>query len=458
MPQIVLNLLPVVLILLPIALGVRLVYAGRKQRVGKDPHCAKCNYLLFGLPNLFRGLPVQRCPECGEILVTANVVYGEPLRYWPAFAAGWILLVGMAILIVSGSVSSLQRVDWYQYKPARFVLNDLNSGKLADQQRAWKELTRRESTSTLWATARDQMVEFALNSAAITPQKRTPLDIVAVEYLGDRCIAHDLPAEQVKKFFDLCVQTTLAVRPIVIVGDDVPLMVRQDAFGPNHTNYFYVNCSIVNEAIDGQQIIKPPSRGSGGEYSLVQGEGAGYLEGMLPCPPPGKHTLSVTERIDICSGSWSTPALSKLECQISRTITADFTVLAQKPANLMVGVNDPKLASAMTSAIVSPRVYCEYPSYPLIRCYFDIKCPPVDIACNVFLRYDGKEYPLQGIACPFFAGVCRQGFCGATVDFKNSTGKTVDIILRPDEGLARKSVGIYRYWNQEIVISNILVK
>ena len=457
MLQIVAKLLALIFVLLLIALlGARLLYAGRKQRVGNDPHCAKCDYLLIGLPNSSRGLPVQRCPECGEILLLANVVYGEPRRNWRIFTAGWVLLIGVVILFCCTGVASLQDVDWYQYKPAHFVLNDLNSGKLADQQRSWKELTRRESAGTLSATARDQMVKFALNLAAGNPQKRSPLATTAVEYLGDRCMAHNLPAEQVEKFFDLCVQTTLAVRPIVIVGDSVPCMVRQDMFGPSNNNHFYVNCLLENEVIDDQQIIKSASHV--GEYTLNGGVGEGYLEEMLPCPPPGKHTLSLTERIDVYSGPCFRPALGKLECQILRTMTADFTVLAQKPANLMVGVNDPKLASAMASAIQSARFHYEAQLNNQTQCIFEIHNPPVGIAADVLVRYDGKESPQGQIMCPFFPGAGYAGFYRLTVDVKDLTGNAVDIILRPNEALARQTVDIYHYWNREIVISNVPVK
>jgi hypothetical protein len=210
-------------------LGSLLLYVGRRRRVGGAPHCRNCNYLLHGLSS-------ERCPECGSVLSSAAIVYGEPRRRWKSFFAGWLVLLLLGFLVFTGGISEFQSVDWYHYKPAHFVLRDLNSGRAPDQQRAWTELMRRDAAKSLSADVRDAMARFTLTQQANAVQPYNSLDTDTINYLGARCLANDLPADQRTRFFEQSIRTKLIVRNPVVAGDRVPYLTIHDGLGPTTGN------------------------------------------------------------------------------------------------------------------------------------------------------------------------------------------------------------------------------
>ncbi|MGD0140984.1 MAG: hypothetical protein ABSD28_19140 [Tepidisphaeraceae bacterium] len=421
-------------------LGGSLLYIGRRRRVGDEPHCRKCNYIL-------RGLSSERCPECGSVLLPAAIVYGEPRRRWKTFLAGWLVLLLFGILIISGGVDQLQNVDWYHYKPTYFVLRDLNSGRLAEQHGAWTELMRRDADKSLSANTRDVMARFALARQANAAQPYNSLDTDTINYLGRRCLSKDLPADQLTKFFEQSVKTKLMVRSKVVAGDAVPYSVIHDGLGPS-TGGFWTKMTSETVTIDGAK-----NEWSFGGSSESSGFGSGSFGTMAKCPSPGKHELSATMRIEIFNGSMGGPGLSTLEYQSDRTMTGGFEVLASKPANLIQPIFDRKLAAAMKAA-VTPQAF----RYSLKDHRFEgtiqFNNPPMSLACDVIARYGGKEHRVGEVTYHFPAGTGGYSTSGSVPD---PPPATVDVILRPSEQAAVDTVDIYSYWSQEIVFPNVPV-
>jgi hypothetical protein len=153
------NLTWILLFPMPLLLTAFFLYLGRPRRVGTNPHCHRCNYLLHGIAS-------ERCPECGATLSPAAIAYGERRRRRAPLIVGFSLLALWAAFTWGGS-SRLQNVDWYHYKPTYFVLKDLNSGQSALALRAWNELTRREGDASLSPAAREKLVSFALANQAV---------------------------------------------------------------------------------------------------------------------------------------------------------------------------------------------------------------------------------------------------------------------------------------------------
>jgi hypothetical protein len=131
-------------------LGVTLLHVGAflirwawfGRRVGNAPHCRRCGYALTGLA-------ADRCPECGTFLSAATTVRGQRVgrRGWALLGAACVVLgLGCAAAGVSPRVRA---VDWYGFKPAGWVIDDVESsdGELA--ARAWAELGRRRASGGL---------------------------------------------------------------------------------------------------------------------------------------------------------------------------------------------------------------------------------------------------------------------------------------------------------------------
>ena len=124
----------VVLIVLGLWLGGRL-----RRRVGDEPHCRKCNYVLVGNDS-------GRCPECGHhIDGDADVVKGHratsPARW---IAAVFVLLAGLGVLTWS-SYEAMQKTPWYELAPLSYIETQLLTGDL----RAGDELLRRQKAGDL---------------------------------------------------------------------------------------------------------------------------------------------------------------------------------------------------------------------------------------------------------------------------------------------------------------------
>lgn len=419
--------------------GSLLLYAGRKRWVGDEPHCRKCNYLLLGLSS-------QRCPECGSELSGETIVLGESRRRGEAFLAGWLVMGLVGVIFFVGGIYQLGKVDWYHYKPTHFVLGDLHSSHFAIQQRAWTELMRREADRSLWQSSRREMVDFALPRQAAAMQPLNSLDIDAINYLGDRCAANDLPAEQQQKFFDQALRTSLSVRPRVAAGDRVPFMVAGVGVEPNRGG-FWTKVNVVNTAIDSPQSMES-SRG----YATLLGIGLTSWQTTTQCPPPGRHTLIATVRFQVFRGGMPPSSGGTLEYQVDRTLTCPFEVVSA-PVNLIRPIFDPKLSAAMKASIIPTSIIYSRNNHSL-ECQFQIKNAPANIACEVFAIYGGREHSLGGITHQFsIAG----GMYETSGFFTDPPPATIDLILRPSRKAAADTVDLNSYWNQEIMFAKVPV-
>jgi len=118
-----------------------LVRASRGRRVGDHPHCARCDFDLFGLP------PEQeRCPECGAKLDSAKARRMGRRRPRLGAMTGWsvVLVCGLAVAI--GTLrAGATRFDWVRSKPVWLLRRDLASSPPANPraQEAGRELDRR---------------------------------------------------------------------------------------------------------------------------------------------------------------------------------------------------------------------------------------------------------------------------------------------------------------------------
>jgi hypothetical protein len=435
------NLAVILIIVVLAVLGGRLVYVGRKRRVGDAPHCRKCNYLLHGLAS-------ERCPECGSALSSDDIIYGEPVRQWKSFLFGWLALLLLGTLIITWATSELQSVDWYHYKLTHFVLRDLNSGNATDPQRAWTELMRRDADKSLSANARDAMARFALARQLNPTQPYNSLDIDTVNYLGARCLLKDLPPDQLNQFFEQSVKSQLVVRPKAIAGERLSYLVTHDGLGPA-TNNFWTRLTSRSISIDGHQIEGP----SGGSASFG-GFGNGSWGTTTKCPPAGKHVLSLTMRIEIFTGPMELPGASKYQYQTDRTLTGQFEALAVKPVNFIRPIFDAKLAAAIKTS-VTPNDFHYRPATRSLDGQIEFKGPPINLAFDVIALYGGKEHRIGEVTCHSFpVGSSSYNVSGF---FTDPPPAKIDLILLPSEQAAADTVDINSYWNQELMYPNIRV-
>jgi len=220
------NLTWILLFPAPILVAAFFLFLGRQRRVGNNPHCRRCNYLLHGINS-------DRCPECGAMLSPAAIAYGERCRRRAPLLVGFTILA-LWIAFAWGGLNRLQSVDWYHYKPTFLVLKDLNSAQPTAALRAWNELTRRESQGSLSTANREKLVTFALANQAVAKTPFSILDTATIDYVGSRLSAGQLTEEQKTDLFDRSIRLQLHVRAKVIAGDPVPYLVDHSGLAPGN--------------------------------------------------------------------------------------------------------------------------------------------------------------------------------------------------------------------------------
>jgi hypothetical protein len=77
---------------------------------------------------------------------------------------------------------------------------------------------------------------------------------------------------------------------------------------------------------------------------------------------------------------------------------------------------------------------------------------PVDVAFDVFLRFDGREYPAGGIS--FRAGV-PSGYGTGVRNIPINAPASVDVILRSSPDVARETIDLTQIWTGQIIYPNV---
>jgi hypothetical protein len=413
-----------------------------RRRIGDDPHCRKCGYLLLGLQS-------ERCPECGATLSPDAIVRGAPRPRWKAFRPKWLFLIFLGLVLIVSQTPLLQSFNWYQFKPTYFVLWDLKSPSAVDVQRAWTELIARDQAGSLSAGSRDAMVRFALARQANGPAPPTAFDNAVVDYLAARCTAGNLPADQQKTFFDQSVRTFPLLRATVVSGDPLPYGVGYQVSIGSHSNFSgnvaYSDCSIDGKIVSG-------SPGAEGEFSSP---GGGFASNTSTnCPPVGKHAFGETLHVEIFGGSMRRPPGGPALFTTTRVLTGSFEVVPAGSKDVIKALFDPSRQAAVEAAVSTAGFAYAHGSRQL-NGSINFTNPPVDLAFDVFVRYGGKEFPMGQVNCRGAPGMDGYGIVSVVSD---PAPKQIDVILRPSRAAAAGTVGLYSYWNKEMVFKSVPVK
>ena len=425
-----------------LGLGVGMTVRESRRRIGSEPHCRKCGYLLLGLES-------ERCPECGAILSPDAIARGAPRPRWKALRPKWLLLVLFGLGLIVSQTPVLQSVNWYHYKPTWLVLRDLKSPSAIDVQRAWTELINRDQAGSLSAASRDAMVRFALARQASAPTPPTPLDNAVVNYLAARCAAGDLPADQQNKFFDQSIQTFPLLRATVVPGDPVPYGVSYVASLGSGSHFWgrvtYSDLKFDGKAVGGSAPVDL-------QFSSSGGSGSSWT--TMNCPAVGKHAFSETVHVEVFSGPMQHPLAGAALFTAMRVLTGGFEVVPAGSKDVIKPLFDPTQQAAVNAA-VSPAYFTYAHGSRQLNGMINFTSPPVNLAFEVFARYGGKEYPLGQVSCRAGPGMDGYGVFGV---MPAPPANAIEVILRPSRQAAAGTSGLYSYWNKEIVFKNVRVK
>jgi hypothetical protein len=420
-----------ILLAIPALVGLLLIFKGRARRIGSDPHCRKCDYLLIGINP-------DRCPECGSPLNPQSVIHGQRRRRRLVFYSGWALvLLTVGALLAPGFWDQLRRVNWYQHIPTFLIARDLKSALPDLPLKAFLELQRRDQNHDLSSAYRAKLANFALAQQTNTGD----LSAYAVNYLGQRILAGDLSPDQKTKFIHQCVVPALSVRRAILCGEKIPYDPdTSQAHFPFMRNWS-AKMFPSQIAIDG---AAPEPILNSVEYTDNIGLSCRYTT----CEITGPHMLTVTFHKEIGYGNLVVGS----EDQI---LHAPFTVYAALPPSDQVTLqNRPDLAEPLKDCIDLEVAFNQNNFHFFsgqIR-YMNIPC---DTAFDVLAGYNGKEFPLGWI-------YTRKGERVTTGFWTHDSTippppATIDVIFRPDPAVARKSVDCFNIWGDQLVYHDVPV-
>src|SRR4051812_46670233 len=95
-----------------LVVGLIFIKQGRwPPRLGSEPHCRNCEYLLIGITS-------ARCPECGTELNERMTARGKPNRRAGLVWSGVAMILVALIALAPVTMLIERRVDWYRWYPA----------------------------------------------------------------------------------------------------------------------------------------------------------------------------------------------------------------------------------------------------------------------------------------------------------------------------------------------------
>jgi hypothetical protein len=260
---------------------------------------------------------------------------------------------------------------------------------------------------------------------------------------------------QKQRFFRQLVQISLIAHPQIAAGDAVSCVQDYTLWSPypdGKKDFWVVLYDAPAAKIDGVRVNV--SMAGGGPMSGVGS--IGRYELTMPAQDVGSHTVQITQPIDVYEGRFMGGRSGRtLLYHEDRKQQASIQVLANPAPNLIKLNNDPALAGTIRACIKLDRFkyyrQSEH-SFHVTMDSIEFDNLPANLAFDVIVRFDGKEYPLF----PFKA---LQGWGGGDelrgdlpVD---SLPAACDLILRSDPKIARETGDMNKIWNGQIVLTNI---
>jgi hypothetical protein len=448
-------LLAFLAVIAPLVLGLILLRRSRR-RVGSAPHCPSCDYLLYGNTSAV-------CPECGLALTQETIALGDRRRSRAMVITGLTLFALALLLLATVGVWTARSYDWYQLRPTAWVIDDAGSrDPSVDPRRAWRELTRRMAAGRFSDSNHRRLIRVALDEQAnanqdTPPRPVSPITRELLDYLGDRHVAGQLSADDAKRFFENSARVHVRVRSVVVRDDLAPVEVSHVSNTPAGTWWLQYDDTTLTSPPTTRPIV---AGGSSGMTSGMMAVGATTFR--INAPPPGDHPLTVTQRFRVFQGKSFEPTRSKMLHEWTATTQATLHVVDRLPPELALKrVEDPNLAAAVRAAISAKEIRLDGNPAPTrsprATAEIGLANPPAGIAFDVFVRSPaGKEFRLGDVY------LAKNGNTNWVVsetwpkDWPTDL-KTVDLVFRPNERVARQSIDLFEMWNAEVVISGVPV-
>ncbi|NLE59247.1 MAG: hypothetical protein GX616_12865, partial [Planctomycetes bacterium] len=200
-----------------------LAFGLRGRKVDDFPYCRKCRYNLTGLTG-------QRCPECGSVTTEVGVILGQRRRRWKLIAAGLVLFMPLAAVLIGAQTQWARSVNWYQKLPTWWVFRDAQSDNARFANPACTELKNRFGQGELSPSEIHRLADLAIGD--VTEESRVERQRLGIDGLASERVLHDLlfgghlSPSHLKTLFESGVKIEMSARPRSAINLGIPVALR----------------------------------------------------------------------------------------------------------------------------------------------------------------------------------------------------------------------------------------
>jgi hypothetical protein len=450
---------------LPILLGIiaiaLLIIGLRGRRIDDHPLCGRCGFDLFGKP-----LDSRICPECGSPVSKWDVRIGHRERRGGLIFLALVLLAPAALWAAVVGTLAFRGVDFIRIKPVTWLLNDAESNSSFRQHDAFAELGRRCSAGELTPAQLDRILDRALTVQGerhITPDHvlvESPSYGQWIEFIEAARAAGKVSDARWQRYAEQSVVFMFSARPHVRRGDVIPFWLGQwqrcakSWFAPNYT---------VALEIDGQPVQFVPTNYPDAKY-LPRAYEETHLAWFIDPSDPvyqkladGEHEAKAFITVTMPGRGAKNP-LPPVSVSKKQIASAKFVLQPADRSSVQMD-SDPNLKPQIEQWLHRQSLRQSASDHSgdlelVLVPDFSQKLP-IDLAFQVAIRADGKDWPC-------LLPVCFQGQFGsmgiALAKVKDLHAKTADVILKSDPAAAARTLNIERIWDGEITLKDVPIE
>jgi hypothetical protein len=283
-----------------------------------------------------------------------------------------------------------------------------------------------------------KLTEIALREqTSSTPNSL--LDLM-LNFVAQRYLDGKLSKEEAEQFFLNTLNADLKTRPVVAAGDPIPLRLTYAGRGPSMGWSF---------RLTGQQVkVGDYTFNAGGSIGGSGVGGMGSITVYANPQPVGEVDVEaqvLVEVFQVAVGAPRPPVWSK-----TVIIKKKMSVVAANRDDMVKLIDQPDLSEIIRKSIRIEKLLRKEPG--AYEMHVQIDKPGTDVAFSVFIRAGGKEHRIGEVSATAQSNVGSSLYRYELGDVP--LGK-VQVILRSDTAVARKTIELTQIWKGEIIIDDV---
>lgn len=300
---------------------------------------------------------------------------------------------------------------------------------------ALDELLKRDKLGKLSLEYRHEIDDVAI--ANLSPPFTSPVQYDFGNELFQRLSDGKLTVDQQSRMYRNAVTLRLDARPVIALGDNVPLRLRCQ----NET--FSIGYEIKCATLDNHPVILNQQHGI--NDSIDQDTLC-----SIKCDSVGVHKLIMSVQLHYYGrGSFDPPELH----QELRSISTTFEVSNQTEETLIRLVKQSKLCAVIQRGIDMPAAEWHRSSRTLFV-GLRIRPPPVDIGFDVYAKFTGHEWLLGHYARTAAARWDYPDFLQSALP---KPPAKIELIFRASRKAAADSLDVYEIWDGQLDLKDVSV-